>query len=267
MPLHHQQPLSTRELSQETSDQHQSAACEEYGDSFFKELLEAAGVSDTECEGSREPATGNSVTLGESVDPGTNHADRRDSLLTTDELKIELTAASVVFGTYELLEQILLQADNGTILRLQRTNKTWDHVINRSHALQRKLFFQAEPPQPDTSNEVIRWNPLFPHRVSQCEIGRDCRHSSGEIVICVRRPLHTRFLTRIAMRVYPIKHWRNGSWRRMLLCQGAKFTDRLSFHRCPWGLRNVEKDVRVVMAEVKAIVEESCDKHRQYFRQ
>lgn len=37
----------------ETSDQHQSAACEEYGDSFFKELLEAAGMSDTECDGFR----------------------------------------------------------------------------------------------------------------------------------------------------------------------------------------------------------------------
>ncbi|KAF7189536.1 hypothetical protein HII31_09176 [Pseudocercospora fuligena] len=67
----------------------------------------------------------------------------------------ERTAAQKVFGTYELLEKILLEADIKTVLLSQRVDKTFQHVIDRSTGLQQKLFFKSCP--------HTEWlaNPLF----------------------------------------------------------------------------------------------------------
>ncbi|GIZ44090.1 hypothetical protein CKM354_000729900 [Cercospora kikuchii] len=219
----------------EISDQNQSAACEEYGDSFFKELLEAAGMSDTECDDSRESAIGNIATSGESIDPGTIHSDRRDSLLTTDDLKVEPTAASVVFGTYELLEQILLQSDNGTILRLQRTNKAWDHVTNRSQALQKKLFFKAEVPHHGPFKGTIRWNPLLRLKVIYRRDKRSIERRTGQhgekrYVYRVELQSKPRGPAYISVPRRYNKRRLEESWRRMLLVQGCKHTAKISIY-------------------------------------
>lgn len=180
-----------------------------------------------------EPLIGKTGTSGESIDPKTIHPDRRDSVVSTKDLKAEHTAASVVFGTYELLEQILLQSDNGTILRLQRTNKTWDHVINRSQTLQKKLFFKAEVPHHDRSKQEIRWNPLLRHkfvrrRDERPDKPRFDKYGRRQDIYIVELHSKPRVHEYISVPGYYTKHRLEESWRRMLLVQGCMHTVKLS---------------------------------------
>ena len=56
------------------------------------------------------------------------------------------TAASTVFGTYELLENILHALPTRDILLGQRVNRDWRDVVKRSHKLQRALFIMPAGP-------------------------------------------------------------------------------------------------------------------------
>ncbi|PPJ60090.1 hypothetical protein CBER1_03128 [Cercospora berteroae] len=242
-------------LASVTSDQHQSAAYEEYGDSFFKELLGAADMSDTECDGFREPLIGKTGTAEDGNSSATSITDRRDSAVSTNDQKGEPTTASVVFGTYELLEQILLQADNGMILRLQCTSKTWDHVINRSQALQVKLFFKAEVPHHDSLKQEIRWNSLLLERNPHAQHYRARRdllqHDTEEYVWLAKIEPGPRPLARISVPQNYIKYQRGESWRRMLLVQGVQRLVNLGdFDR---GMPTINAGVRMGQLERKIL--------------
>ncbi|KAK4616759.1 uncharacterized protein CLAFUR5_05217 [Fulvia fulva] len=52
----------------------------------------------------------------------------------------KLRAAQTVLATYELLERILLFVPMNHVYTLQRTCKSWNSLITRSHAIQKKLF-------------------------------------------------------------------------------------------------------------------------------
>lgn len=68
--------------------------------------------------------------------------------------------AARVLATTELLEQILVRCDPGTILAMIRVSRRFKAVIDASLAVQRKLFLQIDPSAP--RNNPIP-NPLLPH--------------------------------------------------------------------------------------------------------
>ena len=69
-------------------------------------------------------------------------------------------AAARAFGTVELLELILDELDERTLLLSQRINKTFAATITDSSKYQRKLFFTDEPPYlpwPGFEGKSMRW--------------------------------------------------------------------------------------------------------------
>ena len=50
--------------------------------------------------------------------------------------------AELCFGTFELLEQILLSLPLKDVLLMQRIGKIWRDVVMKSHKLRRSLFFK-----------------------------------------------------------------------------------------------------------------------------
>ncbi|KXT12957.1 hypothetical protein AC579_4058 [Pseudocercospora musae] len=100
----------------------------------------------------KDRVTGNDVEGRETPEPADKSGLRESAV---KAIPPERTAAQRVFGTYELFEMILLEADMKTVLFLQRVNKTFQHVINRSTALQQKLFFGP------CHSDVWASNPLF----------------------------------------------------------------------------------------------------------
>lgn len=64
--------------------------------------------------------------------------------------------------TTELLENVLLNLDNRTLLLSQRTNKNFRNVINTSLKLQKKLFFIQPTIEDARSNGLIQeWTEIF----------------------------------------------------------------------------------------------------------
>lgn len=74
-------------------------------------------------------------------------------------------AARQVADTVELLEAILLRLPAQDVLLSQRVTKHFKHVIDTSVPLQRKLFFQIDPPPTTTDRVQVTVNPLLvpPH--------------------------------------------------------------------------------------------------------
>ncbi|KAM3420447.1 hypothetical protein BST61_g3717 [Cercospora zeina] len=237
MPLHHQQPLSTRRFAQDISSEHpRSLDFGDRGGSFAKTDVHDV---DTEYDALRTQRTETSIEE-HNISNEAAVRKRCDSAIDVNGPKTDRTAAFVVLDTNELLEQILLQADNATILRVQRTSRTWNHVINRCSALYEKLFFKAEVPHCDPSKRNIRWNPLLlheifysPHCPDGCPIVYD--GIGGGPIVEVKRLLEAGTTAQIRIPDRYIKHGREESWRRMLLYQGARHTDQLYFHHWSWG--------------------------------
>nr|OQO25405.1 hypothetical protein B0A51_08474 [Rachicladosporium sp. CCFEE 5018] len=65
-----------------------------------------------------------------------------------------MSAAITVFTLSELVEQILYHATLADILRSQRVNTTFKHVIDETPRLQEKLFFRAIRPYDSKGSEV-----------------------------------------------------------------------------------------------------------------
>lgn len=197
-----------------------------------------------------DPLIGKKGIVEDSIDPRTGAPDRRDSVLTTNDLKTEHTASSLVFDTYELLEQILLQLDNATILRLLRINKTWNHVINRSHALQVKLFFKVKVPHGNCPNTTFRWNPYL---LARCVRNGDCQYhhcqaATGQDVILVQHESQKYARACLKTPSNLTKGGLDASWRRMLLCQGVQPTSKLAVQYRRWDpsltiLTNAEQSI------------------------
>jgi hypothetical protein len=67
----------------------------------------------------------------------------------------------IVFGTFELLEAVLINLDTRTLLTSQRVDQRWHQTIKNSSPLQRKLFLLAEPVGDATKSEDITENPFI----------------------------------------------------------------------------------------------------------
>ncbi|KLU90779.1 hypothetical protein MAPG_10630 [Magnaporthiopsis poae ATCC 64411] len=84
------------------------------------------------------------------------------------------TAAATVFGTTELLEDILARVDIRTLLLSQRVSRTWYETIASSRPLQRQLFFLAEHAQSiEHMTTGRRRNPLLEQVFAPWFIDRD----------------------------------------------------------------------------------------------
>ncbi|KAK5746032.1 hypothetical protein LTR17_001162 [Elasticomyces elasticus] len=150
------------------------------------------------------------------------------------------TPCSRVFGTVELLENVLFQLDMRTLLLSQRVSRTFEATITGSTQLQQKLFFTSVPA--DTSyrcleegcNDLIcigyppdrlpghtHQNPLFSHELPHAEAVKGeatmSIHGDGMFVLCDRGLFGPTATT-----------LEYGSWRRMVPCQPAM--------RVKWGV-------------------------------
>ncbi|KAK5683819.1 hypothetical protein LTS10_003682 [Elasticomyces elasticus] len=172
----------------------------------------------------------------------------RCNILTTSSIM-----ASVVLGTVELLEAILLELGSQdrkglkTLLLSQRVCKTFQATIKNSPGLQEVLFFRPVKPSQGGSGapkQAIRFNELLLHRdeneasASFWDFGAG-RHSqkkwtahaysvTAHICKTDKRCVHARFEQAVALSIV-IKHYEPvsvvdsmDSWQRMLLVQSGE---------------------------------------------
>ncbi|KAK4616187.1 hypothetical protein CLAFUW4_10475 [Fulvia fulva] len=135
-------------------------------------------------------------------------------------------AAPAVFGTYELVEQILLSMPKPrskttmkTILLSQRVSKTFRGVVERSKAVRKVLFFEACDDF-DKMRDYVTWNPLL--RVTESLEERTVRKShltssDGDGYLSINNVL---FLgpERLS-KAHGTKGHQSESWQKMLLAQ------------------------------------------------
>jgi hypothetical protein len=138
------------------------------------------------------------------------------------------TSAERVFGTFELLEMILLECGqiraHSTVLRAQAVNKTFERVVQRSLNLQRMLFFKAAPLKAGKEDGAVSFeaNPMLQEPGSQLTFNYPGRRWSllystgnGKVNLSLECP------EAIASRLINLPGGEGGSWKRMFLARGS----------------------------------------------
>lgn len=148
-----------------------------------------------------------------------------------------LTSAERVFGTFELLEMILLGCGqiraHSTVLRAQAVNKTFERVVQRSLKLQRMLFFKAAPLKAGKEDGAVSFeaNPMFQEPDSQLTYNYPGRRWSllystgnGKVNLSLECP------EAIASRLISLPGGEGGSWKRMFLARGSPCIEYFYVH-------------------------------------
>ncbi|KAK4494699.1 hypothetical protein PRZ48_014055 [Zasmidium cellare] len=130
------------------------------------------------------------------------------------------TAVEKVFSTTELLVAILLEVDDmQTLLLSQRVSKDFHDAIGDSICLQRALWFKPMPPDPSLPEDKCLRNPLigkFKRRLGVDEVAHGTARKLDKDEYWPEKNEkggNAKFI-----KLYKITR-RQGSWRKMLLCQ------------------------------------------------
>lgn len=215
---------------------------------------------------------------------------RKDSIMAPEQVSEKLdkkgeqdaedqeeTAAQRVFGTYELLENILLNFTtstfkeecgirenlNGlkTVLLAQGVNKTFEHVIKRSTKLQEKLFFKYKADNRAYS-DPFACNPFLTHPASELDFKEFLEEwglSGGIVVMSVRETSRVELLSLPTSYSGCLKPGAQRpsyeSWRRMLVLQGEPLDVQLRIEShaplsCAWRCGPLVAGSKTTMGEI-----------------
>lgn len=123
-----------------------------------------------------------------------------------------------LFGTFELMEMVLLDLEMRELLLNQRVSKSWQAIIRNSPLLQRRLFLNVGV-DPRTASEIIQdhreINPLLADIFHLCRMQRTCApfqprgapapHESKRLSLSID-------LVRLDATDYPEASWRSMFW-------------------------------------------------------